>query len=140
MNFLAIETSCDETAAAVFTDELAVLSSVVASQTDAGASWKSTDGSVEIHVYAVPLQNADDIDASFAEDAKDDPSQQRKVTLKVKEKTFYVVSGFEGAAIFYDKVLYQGYQITFEVTYPATVKEWWNRATAHMAESLVTTC
>ncbi len=34
MNFLAIETSCDETAAAVFTDELAVLSSVVASQTD----------------------------------------------------------------------------------------------------------
>src|SRR5262245_14625714 len=34
MNFLGIETSCDETAAAVFTDELAVLSSVVASQTD----------------------------------------------------------------------------------------------------------
>lgn len=32
--FLAIETSCDETAAAVFTDELAVLASVVASQTD----------------------------------------------------------------------------------------------------------
>jgi N6-L-threonylcarbamoyladenine synthase len=34
MNFLALETSCDETAAAVFTDELAVRSSVVASQTD----------------------------------------------------------------------------------------------------------
>jgi N6-L-threonylcarbamoyladenine synthase len=34
MFFLAIETSCDETAAAVFTDELKVLSSVVASQTD----------------------------------------------------------------------------------------------------------
>ncbi len=34
MKFLALETSCDETAAAVFTDELAVLSSVVASQTD----------------------------------------------------------------------------------------------------------
>ncbi len=33
MKFLALETSCDETAAAVFTDELAVLSSVVASQT-----------------------------------------------------------------------------------------------------------
>src|SRR6185295_8022078 len=33
-NFLAIETSCDETAAAVFTDEPRVLSSVVASQTD----------------------------------------------------------------------------------------------------------
>jgi N6-L-threonylcarbamoyladenine synthase len=32
--FLAIETSCDETAAAVFTDEPRVLSSVVASQTD----------------------------------------------------------------------------------------------------------
>src|SRR5262245_52564186 len=32
--FLAIETSCDETAAAVFTDEPAVLSNVVASQTD----------------------------------------------------------------------------------------------------------
>lgn len=33
MNFLGIETSCDETAAAVFTDELAILSNVVASQT-----------------------------------------------------------------------------------------------------------
>src|SRR4051812_15196063 len=31
--FLGLETSCDETAAAVFTDELRVLSSVVASQT-----------------------------------------------------------------------------------------------------------
>src|SRR6516164_9335738 len=34
MLFLGIETSCDETAAAVFTDEPRVLSSVVASQTD----------------------------------------------------------------------------------------------------------
>lgn len=33
-HFLALETSCDETAAAVFTDELTVLSSVVASQTE----------------------------------------------------------------------------------------------------------
>jgi N6-L-threonylcarbamoyladenine synthase len=37
--FLAIETSCDETAAAVFTDELAVLSNVVASQTDLHARF-----------------------------------------------------------------------------------------------------
>lgn len=34
MFFLALETSCDETAAAVFTDEPRVLSNVVASQTD----------------------------------------------------------------------------------------------------------
>src|SRR5438045_3298030 len=34
MYFLAIESSCDETAAAVFTDEPVVLSNVVASQTD----------------------------------------------------------------------------------------------------------
>jgi N6-L-threonylcarbamoyladenine synthase len=39
MHFLALETSCDETAAAVFTDELAVLSSVVASQTDLHARF-----------------------------------------------------------------------------------------------------
>ncbi len=39
MNFLALETSCDETAAAVFTDELAVRSSVVASQTDLHARF-----------------------------------------------------------------------------------------------------
>ena len=37
--FLALETSCDETAAAVFTDELTVLSSVVASQTDLHARF-----------------------------------------------------------------------------------------------------
>src|SRR5438874_3895595 len=34
MYFLAIESSCDETAAAVFTEELSILSNVVASQTD----------------------------------------------------------------------------------------------------------
>src|SRR5438874_10048151 len=32
--FLAIETSCDETAAAVFTDEPRILSNVIASQTE----------------------------------------------------------------------------------------------------------
>src|ERR1051325_3576826 len=37
--FLAIETSCDETAAAVFTDELEVLASIVASQTDLHARF-----------------------------------------------------------------------------------------------------
>jgi len=40
MNFLAIETSCDETAAAVFTDELVVRSNVVASQTDLHARFR----------------------------------------------------------------------------------------------------
>jgi N6-L-threonylcarbamoyladenine synthase len=39
MLFLAIETSCDETAAAVFTDEPAVLANVVASQTDLHARF-----------------------------------------------------------------------------------------------------
>jgi len=39
MLFLAIETSCDETAAAVFTEELAVLASVVASQTELHARF-----------------------------------------------------------------------------------------------------
>src|SRR5947209_5261672 len=38
-HFLGIETSCDETAAAVFTDDLRVLSSVVASQTDLHARF-----------------------------------------------------------------------------------------------------
>ena len=39
MYFLGIETSCDETAAAVFTEEPAVLSSVIASQTDLHARF-----------------------------------------------------------------------------------------------------
>jgi N6-L-threonylcarbamoyladenine synthase len=38
-HFLALETSCDETAAAVFTDDLTVKSSVVASQTDLHARF-----------------------------------------------------------------------------------------------------
>jgi len=37
--FLALETSCDETAAAVFTDEPVILSSVIASQTDLHARF-----------------------------------------------------------------------------------------------------
>ena len=39
MYFLAIETSCDETAAAVFTDVPRVLANVVASQTDLHARF-----------------------------------------------------------------------------------------------------
>src|SRR5262249_36165451 len=39
MNFLAIETSCDETAVAVFTDELNILANVVASQIDLHARF-----------------------------------------------------------------------------------------------------
>src|SRR5690349_6499451 len=39
MYFLAIESSCDETAAAVFTEELSVLSNLVASQTDLHARF-----------------------------------------------------------------------------------------------------
>ena len=39
MNFLAIETSCDETAVAIFTDEPRVLANVVASQTDLHARF-----------------------------------------------------------------------------------------------------
>src|SRR5438270_13004248 len=39
MYFLSIETSCDETAAAVFTDEPAVLANVIASQTDLHARF-----------------------------------------------------------------------------------------------------
>jgi N6-L-threonylcarbamoyladenine synthase len=39
MFFLSLETSCDETAAAVFTEEPAILSSVIASQTDLHARF-----------------------------------------------------------------------------------------------------
>src|SRR5437879_624344 len=39
MYFLAIETSCDETAAAVFTEEPKILSNIVASQTDLHARF-----------------------------------------------------------------------------------------------------
>ena len=39
MYFLALETSCDETAAAVFTEEPAILSNVIASQTDLHARF-----------------------------------------------------------------------------------------------------
>src|SRR6184192_4984005 len=39
MYFLAIETSCDETAAAAFTEERVILSNVVASQTELHARF-----------------------------------------------------------------------------------------------------
>ncbi len=39
MNFLAIETSCDETAVAVFTEDLRILANVVASQIDLHAQF-----------------------------------------------------------------------------------------------------
>ena len=44
MKVLGIETSCDETAAAVFTDELKILSNVVASQAGLHERWRSEQG------------------------------------------------------------------------------------------------
>jgi len=40
MNFLAIETSCDETSVAIFTDDLQIRANLVASQTDLHARFK----------------------------------------------------------------------------------------------------
>jgi len=40
VNFLAIETSCDETSAAIFTDDLQIRANVVASQTDLHARFR----------------------------------------------------------------------------------------------------
>src|SRR6266436_6120280 len=39
MKFLAIETSCDETSVAIFTDDLRILANIVASQTDLHARF-----------------------------------------------------------------------------------------------------
>src|SRR5438445_5088153 len=39
MNFLAIETSCDETSVAIFTEDLSILANVVASQVDLHARF-----------------------------------------------------------------------------------------------------
>ena len=39
MKFLAIETSCDETSVAIFTDDLRILANIVASQTDLHAKF-----------------------------------------------------------------------------------------------------
>src|SRR5437660_12591830 len=55
MYFLALETSCDETAAAVFTDEPRVLSSVVASQTDLHARFGGVVPEVAARAHLVRL-------------------------------------------------------------------------------------
>jgi N6-L-threonylcarbamoyladenine synthase len=53
--FLALETSCDETAAAVFTDEPRILSNVVASQTDLHARFGGVVPEVAARAHLVRL-------------------------------------------------------------------------------------
>lgn len=76
------------------------------------------------------------IDALFADESKDAPAKGRKVTLKSKQKGSFVVSGYEGAQIFYEKYLFAAdHYVAFVATYAPSGKGWWDRAVEHMAAS-----
>lgn len=102
-----------------------------------GKTWVSKEGSVTISAWAQEqIHNDQNLDAFFREETTDDPGHGKKVTLKIKKDTWFIVSGYEGTNIFYEKWIFaEGKFGAFKVSYPPSAKDWWNRATEHMEKS-----
>jgi hypothetical protein len=102
-----------------------------------GQSWKSTDGAAEIKAWGANIVVAEQsIDALFADESKDSPVKSRKVTLKAKGAGSFVVSGYEGGEIFYEKYLFAAdHYVAFVARYAPSGKAWWDRAVERMAAS-----
>ncbi len=102
-----------------------------------GQSWKSADGTAEIKAWGANIVVADQlIDALFADESKDAPGNARKVTLKVKQKGSFVVSGYDGTQIFYEKYVFAAdHYVLFVAKYAPSGKGGWDRVVEHMAAS-----
>ena len=102
-----------------------------------GQSWKSKDGAAELSAFGMNLVvDTINLDSMFADASKDDPSKGRKVTLKVKEKDYYVISGFEGTRIFYEKFIFSAdHYIGYIVKYPTSGKAWWGHVVDHLTKA-----
>ena len=94
---LAIETSCDETAAAVVDDELTVISSVVSSQIDLHAAFGGVVPEVasRAHMEAILPVIAEALLASTKLETRNTKQIQNSKSLNIKNLDLDIVSNFD---------------------------------------------
>lgn len=76
------------------------------------------------------------IDELFAEATTDDPQSPRSIVYKKKKEGWFVVSGYVGKAIYYDKTVRLGARnFRFSLSYPVKQKAEYQADTDYMANS-----
>lgn len=76
------------------------------------------------------------LDELFADATREDPQSPRSVTYKRKKETWFVVSGYVGTVIYYDKVARLGDRnLRFSLTFPAKQKPDYEADVGYMASS-----
>ena len=79
------------------------------------------------------------VDELFTEMTAEDPKSPRSVVYKRKQNGWFVLSGYDGANIFYDKVVKLGERnLSFSLVYPAKQKADYEADTAYIANSFRT--
>ena len=100
-----------------------------------GLNRVSTVGG-EASITCSELPPTKTIDELFADMTADDPKSSRSVVYKRKKDGWFVISGYDGAAIYYAKVVRLGERnLSFSLAYPAKQKADYEADTAYMANS-----
>ncbi len=103
-----------------------------------GQTFLSSDGNTKLAVWGMnnAIDPFDTIKTHFAKAIKDDKKAKRQITLKVQKENWYVLSGFEGEAIFYRKVyLVDDQFLTMDFTYPKAQREQWDAVATRLEKS-----
>jgi hypothetical protein len=105
-----------------------------------GTTWRTGDETEEVVAFGGHAMKElhSDIDTTWAGAIAEDPSGGSKVTYKVREKDFFVVSGTSdgGKRIFYSRYMYRaGEFAAFTVQYPATEREVVGRLVERMTKT-----
>jgi hypothetical protein len=107
-----------------------------------GQTFISHDGKTRLAVWgsnnsADPSEPADTPKTAYAKALKAiNKEGKRQLTLKLQKDNWFVLSGFEGANIFYRKVYFIKNQfIHFEISYPTAQREQWDAVAAKLAKS-----
>lgn len=100
-----------------------------------GPNRVSTVGGEASITYA-ELPPTRGIDEIFTEMTTEDPKSTRSIVYKRKKNGWFVLSGYDGANIFYDKIVKLGDRnLSFSLVYPAKQKADYEADTAYMADS-----
>ena len=98
-----------------------------------GRYFLSVDGRARLAVWGNHAMD-ESLEDCFRRDAT--PGGDKTITYKVLKKGYYVVSGYQGKRIYYQKTLLRGSTFaTFVIDYEVEVKATYNAVTEDIAKS-----
>jgi hypothetical protein len=105
-----------------------------APDSDDGRTFKTKEGLVKMLVYGSSNSLMEKLETRF--NAESNSSDTRKVTYKLFNPNFFVISGIENKSVFYQKVLFKNDEYkTFLISYPIKQKKTYDPITVKIAAS-----